>query len=244
MEGNIVTVSYESSSWQSLQKEKGIEGQGFHGIIVKKLGFVQSYWQKKGSGSAYGGKWKPAKPKDERFVGKPGSINRTVDKYGNQRETKIGKDGLAISERHHTHHGNPAKHSIPHDHDITWENNHPNWGTPQNYWDGNIPEFKVYGGNHMKQFIPLFNSPEDDRFKSIADFKDCIQRGGEIEMEWKGVHFGIIRYGVDNKITAYLWDQEGTDQAFDSADDALEYRVAGDRLGDVLTQVNVLDRTI
>ena len=95
----------------------------------------------------------------------------------------------------------------------------------------------------MKQFIPLFNSPEDDRFKSIADFKDCIQRGGEIEMEWKGVHFGIIRYGVDNKITAYLWDQEGTDCVFDSADDALEYRVTGDRLGDIITQATVLSRS-
>ena len=107
-----------------------------------------------------------------------------------------------------------------------------------------MPEFKVYGGNHIKQFIPLFHSPEDDRFKSIADFKDCIQLGGEIEMEWKGVHFGIIRYGADNKITAYLWNQEGADQVFDSADDALEYRVAGDRLREILTQVNVLVRTI
>ena len=62
-------------------------------------------------------------------------------------------------------------------------------------------------------------------------------------MEWKGVHFGIIRYGVDNKITACLWDQEGADQAFDSADDALEYCVAGDRLGDVITQVTVLSRS-
>ena len=96
----------------------------------------------------------------------------------------------------------------------------------------------------MKQYIQQLNSLEENRFKTISEFKDCLQRGGEIEMEWKGVHFGLIRYGENQKITAYLWDQEGTDEVFDSADGALEYRVAGDRLRDVITQVNVLNRSI
>ena len=50
----------------------------------------------KGGGSAYGGKWRPSKEDDKRFVGSPGSINRTVDAHGNLRETKIGEDGRAI----------------------------------------------------------------------------------------------------------------------------------------------------
>ena len=244
MDGNIVTVSYESSSWQSLREEKDIGGRVNHDIMVRKQGFVQSSWQEKGSGSAYGGGWKPAKPEDERLVGKPGEIHYTLDRNGNRQETKIGKDGLAVSERHYSNHGNSSKHSIPHDHTITWVNNHPNWGAPTNYWDGNIPDFKAYGGSNMKQYIQQLNSLEENRFKTISEFKDCLQRGGEIEMEWKGVHFGIIRYGENQKITAYLWDQEGTDEVFDSADGALEYRVAGDRLRDVITQVNVLNRSI
>ena len=28
----------------------------------------------KGGGSAYGGKWKPSKPEDERFIGEPGEV--------------------------------------------------------------------------------------------------------------------------------------------------------------------------
>ena len=95
----------------------------------------------------------------------------------------------------------------------------------------------------MKPFIPLFNSPEENRFKTIAEFKNCLQWGAELELEWKGVQFGIIRYGVDDKITAYLWNQEGTDCVFDSEDDALEYRVTGDRLGDIITQATVLSRS-
>ena len=54
----------------------------------------------------------------------------------------------------------------------------------------------------MKPFIPLFNSPEENRFKTIAEFKNCLQWGAKLELEWKGVHFGIIRYGVDAKLTA------------------------------------------
>ena len=95
-----------------------------------------------------------------------------------------------------------------------------------------------------ENYIYRCNSLEENRFKTISEFKDCIIYGAEIELEWKGVHFGIIRYGVDDKITAYLWNQPDTEQAFDSADDALEYIVAGDRLRDVITQVTVLNRTI
>lgn len=46
-------------------------------------------------------------------------------------EVQFGEDGLTISERHHIHHGNLVQHSIPHDHDITWENHYLNWGTPK-----------------------------------------------------------------------------------------------------------------
>ena len=55
----------------------------------------------KGGGSAYGGQWKPSKPDDRRFIGEPGSINRTTDCNGNLRETKIGVDGRAVKERHY-----------------------------------------------------------------------------------------------------------------------------------------------
>ena len=76
------------------------------------------------------------------------------------------------------------------------------------------------------------NSLEDNRFKSISDFKWCMKCGGEVEIEWNGIHYGIIRYGTE------------TECCFDTADDALEYMVGSDRLRDVITRVTVLDRTI
>ena len=40
----------------------------------------------------------------------------------------------------------------------------------------------------------------------------------------------------------YLWNQPDTEQYFDTPDDALEYIVAGDRLRDIITQIDVLSR--
>jgi hypothetical protein len=88
------------------------------------------------------------------------------------------------------------------------------------------------------------NSLEDNRFKTISDFKWCIDRGGEVEIEWHGVHYGIIRYGKDDKITIYIWNQPETEHCFNTADEALEYMVGNDRLRDVITRVTVIDRTI
>ena len=88
------------------------------------------------------------------------------------------------------------------------------------------------------------NSLEDNRFKTISDFKWCMRCGGEVELQWNGIHFGIVRYGIHDKITIYLWNQPGTEQVYDTADDALEYMVGSARLRDVITQVTVLDRTI
>lgn len=200
---------------------------------------------RKGGGSAYGGQWKPAKPDDERLIGKPGEVKRTIDKNGNLRETKIGPDGKAILERHHSNHGSPAVHSVPHDHNISWADNHPGWGSAQNYWNGDIPDFKSFGRYTMdKPIIYKQNSLEDNRFKTISDFKWCMRCGGEVELQWNGIHFGIVRYGIHDKITIYLWNQPGTEQVYDTVDDALEYMVGSDRLRDVITRVNVLDRNI
>ena len=41
---------------------------------------------------------------------------------------------------------------------------------------------------------------------------------------------------------AYLWNQPDTEPYFDTPDDALEYIVAGDRLRDIITQIDVLSR--
>ena len=172
------------------------------------------------------------------MVGNPGDINRD----GNT-ETHIGDDGFADRERHNTDHGYPNIHTNPHDHEITWENNRPNFGEPINYPDG-APEFKKYGGTNMLGKIIHKNTPEQNRFETISDFKWCMRCGGEVEFIWNDIHYGIVRYGLNKKITIYIWNEPDTAQTFDSADEALEYMLGNDRLRDVITQVTVIDRTI
>lgn len=254
MQGDIVFVDYERSSWKYMSYERNFQREDLDAFKIGRpsgvnYDTIKPYliggYTDKGGGSAYGGKWKPTKADDERFIGNPGDINRTNDSNGSPRETKIGQDGRAAGERHYSNHGNSSKHSIPHDHKITWDGNRPNWGKAENYWDGNVPEFKIYGGYNMAyNVLTSRNSLEDNRFKTINDFKSCINRGGEVEIEWRDTHLGIIRYGKDDKITIYRWNQPDTECCFDTADAALEYMVGSDRLRDVITQVTVLDRTI
>lgn len=81
-------------------------------------------------------------------------------------------------------------------------------------------------------------------FKSISEFKQSLSWGAEIEFEWKGKDYGVIRFGTDNKITIYEAYKPETEKVCETPDDALDYLVGGDRLRDVITQVEVFFRSI
>jgi len=265
MEGNIVYVDYELSSWK-YQNEEYVPSKYLpyicgeaplppdSGIVIKSGCVLREDTPFKGMGSAYGGEWKPAKAEDERFLGKPGEIKKTQapgKRGGYRRETKIGPDGKAIRERHHTDHLQPGKHSSPHDHEIDWSQGFPRLGDAINYPDG-APEFKGFGGDVKMAAWVGTNSLEDNRFKSISDFKWCLYCGGEVQFEWKDKIFAIFpkqRKTPDSPIqiciTQVLVDNmEETEMWCDTADEVLEYRIDGDRLRDIITDVTVWDRTI
>jgi len=84
----------------------------------------------------------------------------------------------------------------------------------------------------------------DSKFESISEFKCSLSRGAEIEFIWKGVQYGVVRYGTDNKITVYEANKPETEKVCETADDALDYIVGGDRLRDVITKVDVVFRSI
>lgn len=96
------------------------------------------------------------------------------------------------------------------------------------------------------------NSLEDNRFKTISDFKWCVNHGGEVELTWKDQTFGIFPKQQKTPasprqillVQKFVENQEETERWYDTADDLLEYTIAGDRLRDIITQVEVTDRTI
>lgn len=265
MEGDILPVDYELSSWKYQNKSQEIlHTQPSGGIMITKTilqpdGLFELAW--KGSGSAYGGPWKPKKPGDEKFLGQPNSVQTFYENY--RIDVKYGADGRAVMMRHYTDHSFPKYHSNPHDHAIHWNHftGYPNPSKSINYWEF-VPEFKYYKGaqNQMDQKMNTTkkNSLEDNRFQSISDFKWCMKRNGEVQFRWKGILYTIVHvhdkivvslgyYQKDGKYYNISTNQEHSskDELWgDTADDILEFNVSGDRLRDVITQVTVLDRTI
>ena len=252
MQGNIVSVDHERSSWKymsfdrSFQKED-LEAFKIGGAPHLEYDTMEPYWIGKGGGSAYGGEMKPSKPADERFWGKPGETKYSYTTKRELIETLIGPDGKAYLEIHHTDHGFPKCHEIPHQHTITWDQSGFRFGKEQ------TAKNFLYGGNTKMATWAGMNSFEDNRFKTISDFKQCMRRGGEVQFEWNGVMyccFGCIEPSPGAKMRMVI-AQAGsievnlrTEKWCDTADELLEYMVGDDRLRDVITQVKVWERTI
>ena len=254
MQGNIIPVDYERSSWKYMSYERNSSAEKLDafkmgGAERSEYDTINPYLIGKGGGSAYGGEWRPHpnKPEDNRLIGTPGEIKVTYKKDGTKIETKIGLDGRAIAERHYTDHNNSWVHSNPHDHQISWDaprKGIPNFIKPHiNYWpedyvDG-IPEFKMLRRNIMKN---QYNSIEQNRFQTISEFKECLIRGGEIEFQWNGTNYTVGSYG--DKISIAEFNRQDTEKLCDTPNEVLEYMVGDDRLRDVITQVAVLERTL
>ncbi len=261
MQGNIVFVDYELSSWKYQNKDytpspyvKYITGElplPPDCDIVIKRGYISPRREEKGMGSAYGGEWQPKKPEDERFLGKPGEIKETkitTKKSSYTVKTKIGENGKAVIERHETDHGRQNSHSNPHDHQIDWSRGFPNPSKPINYPNA-VPEFKHY---KERQFMsePIITS-DDMRFESLADFKWSLEFGGEIVFEWNGKSFGVFKYmkktpdfpeqfcigPSDSTQNEYPGKYE--DCYVDTVDEVLDYEIDGDKMRDIVTKVLV-----
>ena len=86
--------------------------------------------------------------------------------------------------------------------------------------------------------------PNPVPFESIAEFKRSLEWGAEIQFEWKGVEYCCFRHGTNDKITISEAYKPETEKVCETADDALEYIVGGDRLRDVITKVKLTECTV
>ena len=86
------------------------------------------------------------------------------------------------------------------------------------------------------------NTPEQNRFETISDFKWCMRQGGEVDFEWKERRYSITHRTFGISISEA--NKQETEKICKDADEVLEYKVGEDRLRDVITKVTVWDRTI
>lgn len=114
-------------------------------------------------------------------------------------------------------------------------------GPPSHYTNG-APESKNFQGMSVLSKIVQLNSLEENRFKTISEFKWCINDGGEVEFEYRGKHFSII-HPEEGILIGEIYKPE-TRKICANSDEILEYSIDGVRLRDVITQVKVLARTI
>lgn len=251
MQGNIIDVDYERSSWRYMNYERGFQKEDLEsfkigGSFYTNHDTIEPFLIDKGGGSAYGGKWKPSpnKPDDQRFLGKPGEI-KTTYKNGYRVDTKIGSDGRAELERHYTDHRQPWAHTNPHDHPINWDNpaGFPDPQPPINYPDG-APEFKNFERRFymMKNTIVPSNSLEQNRFTTISDFQTCMRWHGEVEFLWNGVHYSITHR--NGRIYISHSGIQETERSFATSGDILEYEVDSYQLRDIITKVTVVFRSV
>ena len=122
-----LNVDYERSSWRYMDYDQ--KAMPHEDLDCYKIGganhtfcdTMDAYMIGKGGGSAYGGKWRPNpnKPQDQRYLGNPGEIKRTIMNNGDVYKTKMGPEGRAEMERHETNHNRGDKHTNPHDHRIS-----------------------------------------------------------------------------------------------------------------------------
>lgn len=87
------------------------------------------------------------------------------------------------------------------------------------------------------------NSFEDNRFKTISDFEDCMIRGGEVEFVCNDKKYNITHCQSGEIGISEAFKQE-TEKLCKSADEILEYMIDGVRLRDIITEVKVWVRTI
>lgn len=244
MKGDIIEVDYAKTN--NLQKSNS-------GLYIKTFyGYVDNTYRK-GGGSASGqssgnpeakNSWVPKDEDAKRFLGKPGEIIETVDKNGKRRQTKIGRNGKAVKERHYSDYKKGHKHSNPHDHNIDWNDGYPNLSSPINYPKDNIPELK------SKEILKLYTKNdhilEYPQYKDVNDFKESLIHGREIVIKWGGIEYSI-EYENDSMSDFSICEasKPETEVHFRSVDELLNSKLNSDTcLKDIITKAEVTWRNV
>ena len=79
-------------------------------------------------------------------------------------------------------------------------------------------------------------------FESISDFKWSMKTGGEVEFEWKGKDYSILRV-ADGILFTEQYKPE-TAVTMQDIEQILDCTIDGQKLREIITKVNVIFRFI
>lgn len=90
----------------------------------------------------------------------------------------------------------------------------------------------------------VFYQTEDyENFESMSEFKFCLMRGGEVQFVWKGKQYTTSKITGNKFFISEAYNEE-TEKLYDTAEELLDYVVDGDKLRDIITKVEVVERTL
>ncbi len=182
---------------------------------------------------------------DKQLVGKPNTINTKGYKT-----TYIGNDGKANYQQHNTSHSNPNVHSNPHGHNITWDPNNgfPIFGRAINDWGSTNKSNYTKGVEPMEwtaeylYSIATSKTFEEYSFRTISDFNWCMIRGGEAQFEFQGKFYTLGK--IERTFYFSEADKMKTHIEFETIEELLDYEIQNQKLREIITKVNVFDRTL
>lgn len=88
-----------------------------------------------------------------------------------------------------------------------------------------------------------FANSAELQFESISDFKWCMRCGGEVEFTWNDKSYGI-GHEQDGKIVFYEANNAASEIFCNSSDEILNIMLGKFRLREIITEINVIARSI
>ena len=86
-----------------------------------------------------------------------------------------------------------------------------------------------------------YSTAEENRFRTIGEFEDCLIRGGEIVFVWKNIEYGL--FGDSRGYCMAHIDGNG-EKWVTTLEELLYSEIEGDLLRDIITEVEVIERMI
>jgi hypothetical protein len=86
----------------------------------------------------------------------------------------------------------------------------------------------------------------DANFANAEDFVDCFNRGCELEFLYNGKHYFVTPFATEtqDKMSVMDVDDENSQKIYDTPLDALSCPIGDKKLGDILQDMKVIDRTL
>ena len=108
-------------------------------------------------------------------------------------------------------------------------------------YKGDIPEFK--GKPVMQTTLDIDEYNYSNKFVTLYDFTDSLNRGGEIQFDWNEKSYSLTPC-KNNEFSFCEANKPDTEIMCKDTDEVLELIVDGQKLREIITKVTVTERTI